>query len=288
MTTGADIIYGGSGGLPTRLANGSSGQVLTSQGTTVAPVWGTPVSVGGAWTVTSVKTSNYNAVINDYIPVNGTSGGFTVTLPTAAGVSGQIIGIKRTDMTLANVINVATTSAQTIDGASSKNLYTQNEEWIFVSDGSNWYVQAHNSLTSQQTYTVLITATGSNPTKGSSPTFDKSIWWRNGSFLHMIYEFAQVNAGTAGSGTYLFSIPVTADSTNLTMATTNSAPCVGSGCFGTNSPAGMNYGIANLYSTTQIVLNAGGNQASSGFAGLDNATIKYGFSIQIPVSGWES
>ena len=47
MTTGGDVIYGGASGTPTRLANGSAGQVLTSAGTTVAPTWETP-SAGGA------------------------------------------------------------------------------------------------------------------------------------------------------------------------------------------------------------------------------------------------
>lgn len=45
MTTGGDVIYGGASGTPTRLANGSDGQVLTSQGSTSAPAWaaqGTP------------------------------------------------------------------------------------------------------------------------------------------------------------------------------------------------------------------------------------------------------
>ncbi len=44
MTTGGDVIYGGASGVPTRLANGSAGQVLTSGGTTVAPTWETPSS----------------------------------------------------------------------------------------------------------------------------------------------------------------------------------------------------------------------------------------------------
>ena len=39
MTTGGDIIYGGASGVPTRLANGTDGQVLTSTGTTTAPAW---------------------------------------------------------------------------------------------------------------------------------------------------------------------------------------------------------------------------------------------------------
>lgn len=39
MTTGGDIIYGGASGTGTRLANGSSGQFLKSNGTTTAPSW---------------------------------------------------------------------------------------------------------------------------------------------------------------------------------------------------------------------------------------------------------
>jgi len=39
MTTGGDIIYGGSSGAPTRLANGTAGQILQSNGTTLAPSW---------------------------------------------------------------------------------------------------------------------------------------------------------------------------------------------------------------------------------------------------------
>jgi hypothetical protein len=44
MTTGGDIIYGGASGEPTRLANGSVAQVLTSSGGTDAPVWSDPVA----------------------------------------------------------------------------------------------------------------------------------------------------------------------------------------------------------------------------------------------------
>lgn len=51
MTTGGDIIYGGASGVATRLANGSAGQVLQSNGTTLAPTWVTPTS----GTVTSVS-----------------------------------------------------------------------------------------------------------------------------------------------------------------------------------------------------------------------------------------
>jgi hypothetical protein len=44
LTTGGDILYGGTSGTGTRLANGSSGQVLTSSGGTAAPTWTTAVA----------------------------------------------------------------------------------------------------------------------------------------------------------------------------------------------------------------------------------------------------
>lgn len=51
MTTGGDIIYGGTSGTGTRLPNGTSGQVLLSNGGTAAPSWGTvltnPMTTGG-------------------------------------------------------------------------------------------------------------------------------------------------------------------------------------------------------------------------------------------------
>jgi len=44
MTTGGDLIYGGTSGAATRLPNGTSGQVLFSNGGTAAPSWGSSVS----------------------------------------------------------------------------------------------------------------------------------------------------------------------------------------------------------------------------------------------------
>lgn len=59
MTTGGDVIYGGASGTPTRLANGSSGQVLTSAGGTSAPTWSTPSMV-----LLSTQTASSSATID--------------------------------------------------------------------------------------------------------------------------------------------------------------------------------------------------------------------------------
>jgi hypothetical protein len=64
MTAGGDIIYGGSSGAPTRLANGTAGQILQSNGTTLAPSW---VAAPSAGTDTQIImcTSLIQAVIAD-------------------------------------------------------------------------------------------------------------------------------------------------------------------------------------------------------------------------------
>ncbi len=56
MTTGGDLIYGGASGTGTRLANGSAGQFLKSNGTTLAPSWASPTITLTAPTVQSFTT----------------------------------------------------------------------------------------------------------------------------------------------------------------------------------------------------------------------------------------
>ena len=59
MTTGGDLIYGGASGTPTRLANGSSGNILTSAGGTSAPAWTAVTAING--TITNGASAAYRA-----------------------------------------------------------------------------------------------------------------------------------------------------------------------------------------------------------------------------------
>lgn len=65
MTTGGDMIYGGASGVPTRLANGTTGQLLTSQGGTSAPTW------------TSLKAPTTTALLS-----TGSQSGVAITVAT--------------------------------------------------------------------------------------------------------------------------------------------------------------------------------------------------------------
>ncbi len=68
--------------------------------------------------------------------VNCTSGTFSVTLPTAVGISGREYVVKNSGT---GVITIATTSAQTIDGVSSLVL-SQYDSYTVVSNGANWII----------------------------------------------------------------------------------------------------------------------------------------------------
>ena len=65
----------------------------------------------------------------------------TCTLPTAVGITGKIIGAYQATIP-AGVTNItiATTGAETINGAASKYLATQYSKYLLMSDGANWVI----------------------------------------------------------------------------------------------------------------------------------------------------
>lgn len=164
MSASGDIIYGGASGTGTRLAKGSDGQALILA--SGIPSWAA-ISVTNS---VSAKTANYTLTGSDYLVTGSASGGaFTLTLPTAVGATGKEYLLKRIDQTLGNIISIATTSSQTIDGVTSTTLATQYEHLKVISDGANWIVLEHYIPSAM---TALI------PTyAGFGTVTDEGVWW---------------------------------------------------------------------------------------------------------------
>ena len=99
------------------------------------------LAVGGLKLSYLAKTANYTVTAADYY-INCTANSFTVTLPTAASVSGQTYVIKNTAS--GTTITVGTTSSQTIDGSTTYSLAAQYKYVAVTSDGANWIITANN------------------------------------------------------------------------------------------------------------------------------------------------
>lgn len=113
-------------------------------------VSGSPVTTTGTLAITGfpnvayvAKTGNYTLTTTDYSVSYDTSGGIaTLTLPTAVGVTGQVYKIKL--VTAGNILTIATTSSQTIDGLTTYKMGTAGDSLEVHSNGANWIVDVFN------------------------------------------------------------------------------------------------------------------------------------------------
>src|SRR5688572_25501673 len=62
---------------------------------------------------------------------------FSVTLPTAVGISGRIYTVKNINT---NIVTILTTGSQTIDGSINKLLNSRYNSVQLVSNGTNWHI----------------------------------------------------------------------------------------------------------------------------------------------------
>jgi hypothetical protein len=99
--------------------------------------WTTIYGNGGLMLGYTAKTANYTLTATNYL-VNCTANTFTITLPTAVAITGQIFIIKNSGT---GIITLATTSSQTIDGVAS-GIFTlvQWDSITVTSNGANWII----------------------------------------------------------------------------------------------------------------------------------------------------
>lgn len=91
---------------------------------------------------TGITFTNTNVFVK---ATGGAGAGITLTLPTAVGMTGQRATVKKIDSGVGTV-TIATTSAQTIDGATTFIMSNINSFVTVESDGTNWYVVAQSSF----------------------------------------------------------------------------------------------------------------------------------------------
>lgn len=129
--TGPDGATGATGPIGATGPQGATGPVgATGAGGATGPIANLSVTT---------KSSNYTITgADDVILADASGGGFTVTLPTAVGVV-KPFTVKKIDSS-SNIVTVATTSAQTIDGGATAQIKVQYASLVVVSDNANWNV----------------------------------------------------------------------------------------------------------------------------------------------------
>lgn len=107
------------------------------------------------------KNTTYTATSSDeFIDCNANSASFTVTLPTAVGISGKAYIFKKSDSSV-NTVTIDGSGSETIDGSTTKVLYKQYDTIVIVSNGADWNVVSTNDnymsyIAKTATYTAVV------------------------------------------------------------------------------------------------------------------------------------
>lgn len=98
---------------------------------------------GGAELKQRIITGNRTLDLTDHYVLCNSASALAVTLPSAIGCAGRTYTIKNVNT---GVVTVATTSSQTIDGATTYLLKFTRQHLTVQSDGANWVIVAESAL----------------------------------------------------------------------------------------------------------------------------------------------
>lgn len=192
LTTTGDVIYSSSGSTASRLAIGSSGEVLTVSGG--VPVWQAPTAATPADTS---KTGNYTATTADeFIRCDASSGDFTITLYAASGNAGKTLKILNTGAS--GVVTVDGNASETIGGDTLKYL-SGGQSLTIECDGSNWQVVNYTTLTGYLSEEQTANTQGGTFTSGDWRT--RTLNTSSGDFSN--FGSLSSNQFTLDEGTYI-------------------------------------------------------------------------------------
>jgi len=150
-----------------------------------------------------------------------------------------------------------------------------------------------NNLQPWLSYTPILSSTGTAPTAGAG-TVMIGYYWQDGKTLNLQLFVNQTVAGTAGTGNYLFSIPVGFSINTSITGVFNAAapfnlPVIGSASAAIgNNTNNLSPGVAVVYSSTQFLLlvqnvNNPLYFAGSNYYSFSNGNLSYSANLSIPI-----
>lgn len=202
----------------------------------------------------TVSSANYTITDTDgydVILVSTGSSDRTITLPTAADNTGRIIRFKKTDSGTGNVI-LDGEGSETIDGKTTRRIYTQYGEGELTCDGTTWHIT--DPITEDSGELSLPAAIdGNGTTDPTSVTGDMYRWVRNGNQVHLTW--IQTGTGSSTDHTSAFwTMPTTMPKPRVPLSLgSGHFGATGSGCFRT-ALTGYTDGSTSIYWTGSAML----------------------------------
>lgn len=244
-----------------------------------------PSVAGGRFGISGSKTTTYaftgSGGTDTTIPVDATSGGFTVSLPAlGATVFGKIAIIKRLDQTLANAVTVDPNASETIETTpTTAKLMTMNECMAVQGGGGSnttWRVLWRYFPSNWIAYTPTITGCG-------TVTVTEAFWKRVGDSIQIR---GLITCGTVSAAALKISLP-----TGLTAVSANNQVLFGQWASDYTGAAMLGIVPIMLAADTSNV-QLGRNNSTSAFTPLlGNAILSNGsifsFAAQVQITNWE-
>jgi hypothetical protein len=257
------------------------------------------------WTF-GANGSNIGATQRFAAAVNGVTQTGTETYFTQGSSMGSGVSVKGSHcITTAQNITYELRGASTV-GSVGINQGVINFNLLKFSSDSNY--SSTNADTDWTPFTMSIQATTTAPTKGSGG-YENARWRRKGSMMEIRYQYYSTVAGSAGSGTYLFTLPNIAQCGG--QCEVDSTKLIPAKLFTGETPIG--YGITSSASgsasarVTPVLVGAAlsATWASKAFAltyarsgledqspigssyyALSTAQMTYDIFVQVPIKNW--
>lgn len=166
--------------------------------------YGKPVSA-----TTLAITGAGAATLNRIHHVSGTAGNYDITISGLSPAVGDVVGFRVADFAAANkAFRLDAGGTVKIAGRTRYLTLVHTNVVLLQWDGTDWQPLVLN-LDSPwvDAGAITVTAVTTNPTKGTI-SVDRVLWRRSGGTIYLRYEERLTSAGAAGSGDYLFALPV--------------------------------------------------------------------------------